>query len=185
MNKTVTSKVLGKLEQDAKFSDWWISTEISIPFFDGDPFSVVFMDFEPENDKDFIKDADEAIGNFIKLTEKDRLNISKLIHENCVDFMASVGFNDVDARLREIKDDSEIWKFVRPIGISASRRPRNDKDIYIQVTCDCAWEEEHGLQLVFRQGRKLTRVSDIDGHLTEADAFGKPDEEDYLLSKFT
>jgi len=52
------------------------------------------------------------------------------------------------------------------------------------VACECDWEPEHGLQLVFRQGRKLTRISAQDGHLTEADAYDKPDEEDELLSKF-
>ena len=65
-----------------------------------------------------------------------------------------------------------------------SRRAYQEQDIYVQVACECDWEQEHGLQLVFRQGKKLTRISDNDGHLTEADAYGKPDEEDELLSKF-
>lgn len=37
---------------------------------------------------------------------------------------------------------------------------------------------------MFRQGKKLTRISDQDGHLTEADAYDKPDEEDELLSHY-
>jgi hypothetical protein len=40
------------------------------------------------------------------------------------------------------------------------------------------------LQLVFRQGRQLTRVSGQDGHLTHADAYNVPDSEDALLSSF-
>ena len=52
------------------------------------------------------------------------------------------------------------------------------------MACECEWEQEHGLQLVFRQGKKLTRVSDQDGHLTKADAYGIPDNEDKLLSAF-
>lgn len=49
---------------------------------------------------------------------------------------------------------------------------------------DCEWEEEHGLALVFRKGMRLTRVSQYDGWLTEADAFDRPDAEDLLLSQF-
>jgi hypothetical protein len=56
--------------------------------------------------------------------------------------------------------------------------------MYVQIACQCDWEQEHELQLVFRQGRKLTRISYFDGHLTESDAYGKPDEEDELLSGF-
>lgn len=52
------------------------------------------------------------------------------------------------------------------------------------MVCNCDWEYEHGLQFVFRQGRVLTRVSAEDGHLTEADAYDKPDSKDKLLSQF-
>lgn len=56
--------------------------------------------------------------------------------------------------------------------------------MYVAVDCRCDWEEEHGLQLVFRQGRMLTRVSDQDGHLTEAHAYGRVDEPDALMAKY-
>jgi len=77
-----------------------------------------------------------------------------------------------------------IWNFVYPSEIYVSRRQHNDKDIYIILACECEWEREHGLQLALRQGKKLTRVSDQDGHLTEADAYDKSDSEDSLLSAF-
>ena len=80
--------------------------------------------------------------------------------------------------------EKEIWKFVHPQEIYVTRRSYNDCDIYVQITCECDWEQEHGLQLVFRQGRKLTRVSEQGGHLTEADAFDIPDSEDNLLAQF-
>ena len=65
-----------------------------------------------------------------------------------------------------------------------ARRSRRYEDIYINVTCECEWEKEHGLQIVFRQGKQLTRISEQDGHLTEADAYDKPDKEDALLNQF-
>lgn len=37
------------------------------------------------------------------------------------------------------------------------------------------WEEEHGLQLIVRDGRTVVKVGGYDGHLTNTDAFGVPD----------
>ena len=45
---------------------------------------------------------------------------------------------------------------------------------------DCDWEPEHGLQLVFRKGQSLSRVSDDDGHLTYSDAFNLPEDQDRI-----
>ncbi len=38
--------------------------------------------------------------------------------------------------------------------------------MYVQIAADCDWEPEHGLQLVYRGGNELVRVSEQDGHLT-------------------
>jgi hypothetical protein len=184
MSKVITSKIIGQLIQDEKFQDWWKSEEIPIPFFDNEKLSIVYMDYEPDNDENFIYEADEALNNFLKLGQKDRLNVSKYVYGNLKDFIISVGLNDVDTELRNLKDDKQIWNYVDPMEIYVTRRPYNDKEVYIQISLNCDWEEEHGLQLVFRKGKKLTRVSDIDGHLTDADAYGKSDEEDKLLSEF-
>lgn len=179
---TIFSKQIGLLTQNERFDDWWRSEEIEIPFFDKAKLAITFTKFEPEKDLKFIQDADNAILNFLKLTSLDRLKISDLILKNYFDFLEAVG-DDEEFKLNIDKQD-QIWDFVHPNDIYVSRRPYNDKDIYVQISCNCDWEEEHGLQLVFRQGRQITRVSGIDGHLTEADAYDKPDSEDELLSRF-
>lgn len=43
---------------------------------------------------------------------------------------------------------------------------RLDGRAYVSVECECSWEPEHGLQLVFRDGRGVTRVGPFDGSLT-------------------
>lgn len=142
------------------------------------------MNFEPEHDITFIEEADQSLTNFLKLNVNDRNLISELAYKNCMDFLNAVGFDETVEPLRLIKNHNEIWKFIQPTEIYVTRRPYNEQDIYVQITCECDWDQEHGLQLVFRQGKKLTRISDQDGHLTEADAYDKPDEEDELLSSF-
>ena len=101
-----------------------------------------------------------------------------------MDFLNAVEFDEADQPLWNIKDENEIWNFIYPQTIFVTRRHRHDENIYINVTCECEWEQEHGLQLVFRQGKILTRISAQDGHITEADAYNKPDNEDKLLSQF-
>ena len=180
--KTIISKEIGHLTQDKDFPDWWKSTQVEIPFFDGKGMSIIFMDYEPETDLKFIDEADSALSSFLQFDKQARLAISDLVFKNYSDFLEAIG--DDDEFKINIKQNEDIWDFVHPSEIYVTRRPYSDMDIYVQLHCSCDWEEEHGLQLVFRQGRQLTRVSDIDGHLTEADAYGKPDSEDELLSKF-
>ena len=184
MKKEIISQIIGQLKQDDNFPDWWKSEEISIPFFDNEKLTITFMDFEPEHDKTFIKEADQALRNFLALKTDDRNSISELAYKNCMDFLEAVEYDEDDEPLRQINNKNEIWNFIQPSEIYVTRRPYNDQDIYVFIACECDWEQEHGLQLVFRQGKKLTRISDQDGHLTEADAYDKPDEQDELLSKF-
>jgi len=184
MSKEISSKIIGRLKQEDSFPDWWKSDAIEIPFFDNEKLTITFMDFEPEHDKTFIDEADQALINFLKLKTEDRNSISELAYKNCIDFLDAVENDEADEPFRHIMDKNEIWNFIHPTEIHVTRRPYKEQDIYIMLACECDWEEEHGLQFVFRQGRKLTRISDQDGHLTEADAYDKPDEEDELLSKF-
>lgn len=184
MSREITSTIIGQLKQDENFPDWWKSKEIEIPFFEHEKLTVTFMDFEPEYDKTFIEEADNALTKFLKLTTEDRKSISELAYSNYMDFLEAVDFSEHEEPLRQIEDKNEIWNLIRPTEIYVTRRPYNDQDIYVILACECAWDQEHGLQLVFRQGKKLIRISSQDGHLTEADAYNKPDEEDELLSQF-
>ncbi len=40
--------------------------------------------------------------------------------------------------------------------------------MYILVVCDCDWDDEHGLQLLYRDGGDLIQVGEQDGGLTYA-----------------
>ncbi len=182
--KTISSKVLGELKQNEEFDDWWESEPVDIPFFDGKQIVITYMDLVPEDDPDFMGEADQALSSFLQKGNADRLALSELAYQNCMDFLQAVGYDEDDKPLWDIKDKEEIWKFIYPEQIYLTRRHRRDKDIYISLICECEWEQEHGLQLVFRQGKKLTRISAQDGHITEADAYDDPDEEDELLSQF-
>ncbi len=179
---TIESQVLGTLRQDEKFEDWWKSSPQMVPFIEKE-LVVSFLDFNPENDKKFIEESDKALKNFFNLNSFYKLQIAQLIFENFVEFCSYVSEEDIPEKMKGAQPLS-IWNFVYPTEVFVNRRNRRDEDIYIILACECEWEQEHGLQLVFRQGKKLTRVSDQDGHLTKADAYDLPDSEDELLSAF-
>ena len=181
---TIQSKIIGKLKQDDQIDDWWESELIEIPFFNKEKLKIIFTDFIPESDLENIGEWDNALKLFLENSDSDRIKLSHLVYKNCTDFLKMVEFNEADQHLRKIKNKNKIWDYVQPNEIYISRRPYQDKDIYVNINCECDWEQEHGLQLVFKQGKKITRISQIDGHLTEADAYDKPDCEDTLLSQF-
>lgn len=184
MSKTIHLLTIGKLTQNENFDDWWNSQPVPIPLFENKELDIIFMDYVPDHDNNFLDEADEALKNFLGLGLDYKKHISKYVFSNCMDFLNAVEYDEADEDLWKIEDPDDIWQYVYPSEIYVTRRSRRDENIYIMVACGCEWEQEHGLQLVFRQGKKLTRVSDQDGHVTEADAYDKPDCEDELLSRF-
>ena len=62
------------------------------------------------------------------------------------------------------------------------RRSSGDMRVYVSIECECAWEPEHGLQLVLQEGRRVTKIGPYDGHLTNSDAFARPDLEGVIYA---
>ena len=181
MNK-IESKVIGALVQNEKFEEWWTSQPQTVNLIEAD-LPVTFMDFNPFEDEEFIEDADTAIKSFLELNSFYKLQIAQHVFENLVEYCSYIAEEDIPEKMKGAQPLS-IWNFIYPTQVFVNRRAVRDKDVYVVLACECEWEKEHGLQLVFRQGKKLTRVSDQDGHLTDADAFEMPDAEDKLLAGF-
>jgi hypothetical protein len=74
-----------------------------------------------------------------------------------------------------LEKQRDVWSHVR-FGEKFIVRRRTVADaehgVYLSLTCKCDWEPEHGLQLVLRDGRAITKIGEYDGHLTNADAYG-------------
>lgn len=180
--KRINSSIIGALIQNEKFPEWWRSELVSFPFV-GMDLPVTFMNLISESDTQFVSEADAAITNFMGLESAYKFELAEHVMSNFKEVASYVGEDSIPAEMKNVNILS-IWNFVYPTEIFISRRDKGDKDIYLILACECEWEKEHGLQFVFRQGKKITRVSDQDGHLTNADAFDLPDEEDKLLSSF-
>jgi hypothetical protein len=86
-------------------------------------------------------------------------------------------YSDRERPAVRLEKPSDVWSYVQFGSIFyVSRRADGDAEdgVYLSLECSCDWEVEHGLQLVLRDGRAVTKVGPFDGHLTNADAFADP-----------
>ena len=171
MPKIVTLEPLGELLPDADIPEWLVSKPYPIRYFGGVALPVTFDCVEAG----VPPDAGSAVHAFLNLDDSARLAASSYVFKNYRDFADAIGDENVGC---EIRDPREVWGFIKPTEIRISRRPRRDRAIYVQIVAECQWEPEHGLQIVYRDGSQLSRVSDQDGHLTWTDASDLPESQD-------
>lgn len=136
----------------------------------------ITLDSLEEADK---QDVENAIASFLKLGPADRLAISRYVFADYRRMAELVSKEDLGCR---IESEAAVWQHVHPSEVFISRRHRRDRAIYISITAECDWEPEHGLQITYRRGSELARVSDQDGHLTHTDAYDLPEEQDKINS---
>ena len=160
---------MGALHPDPDLPDeWWRSEPCSIPYWSGRPQRFHVTCGTEENA--FAPDVHDAISAFLRLSDADRLLATPQV---LAYYQLMLDATDIDPLPIDVPDD--VWRFVTPTQIYVSRRHRRDKDVYVELLCECDWEVEHGLLLVYRKGQQLVRVSDQDGHLTDADALNLPE----------
>lgn len=165
---------LGELSPDRHIEEWLVSEPIETPLFPGQPVSFVLEDLA---DDVAPGEMERAVTSFLALPTDTRDKAAPYVFESYRQVMDAVGPADAGP---DITAPAEVWRHVRPTGVHVKRRSRDGK-VYVAVEAECTWEPEHGLQLVFRQGRELSRVSDQDDHLTYSDAYGVPDSEDRIV----
>lgn len=165
---------LGPLQPDSKIPEWLVSEPISVPFLAGVKLTFTL---------DGLGDADEAdtrgaIEAFLALSPEARKGAAPYVFANYQRMAELVSEEDFGCR---IDAENDVWSHVRFSEVFVSRRHRRDKAIYVQITAECDWEPEHGLQLVYRGGNELVRVSEQDGHLSYTDACDLPESEDRIV----
>lgn len=72
-----------------------------------------------------------------------------------------------------IDGPAQVWQHVQ-FGSEAYASRYRDGHIRISLECNCDWEQEHGLQLVFTHEGRICKVGPFDGHLSHADAYADP-----------
>ncbi|MEO6136138.1 MAG: hypothetical protein ABIP35_13360 [Ginsengibacter sp.] len=157
MTHHMTSKIVGHLSPTDYDPDFFYSVPFPFPYFDNKEIKIGFVEAKHQP---YLDSADKVLENFIGLNSTDRTENSEIVHHYYSDTL-KYGYT----KPLDITAPKDIWNFVTPTEIIIHWD--EDGEFYLCVSCDCEWEEEHGLQLVFKGGQTLTRASGHDGHFTD------------------
>lgn len=142
------SKVLGKIKSHEFDPDLYFGEPIEIPYFDNLKISVGIGDAAHEPS---LIEADQVLSDFMKLNSEDKIGDSEIVvlyYKECLKYGIS--------KPLEITHPSDIWDFIRPSEIIVDSLM--GEGFFVNISCGCDWELEHGLQLVFKNGTKLIRA---------------------------
>lgn len=179
------SAVLGTIVR-GKY-DTWAAEPVAIPLYNNEKHAVSYS-FDPEKDPNFLAEADKALAVFLEHDDVFRLSLSERASEWAksnlsgwieIDYKAESTSDWLGVRDKKLdgvwltafvageKKAEDVWRMVGNISEIYLKRNTADGLIYVVVLWNCLWDEEHGFQLVFREGASLTRMSDGDGELTD------------------
>lgn len=145
---------------------WYGSRELPVAVLGGLPCRIIIEGYE---DEEFRDDFKGAIRNFLEADPSVLKEATPHVYQYYQDITALAA--DDEERI-DIASADDVWNHVE-FGreLIVSRRQGSDRSVYISVECECAWEPEHGLQIVFENGRRVNKIGPYDGHLSNADAF--------------
>jgi hypothetical protein len=141
-----------------------------VPYFDQAELEV--DDLAEVGDMDADEEAGAAaLRAFLALTSTDRLADTRHVYAYYQDFREAVGGEDLfDADISVPETPDAIWAHVQPTQIYL-RAGQEDEHCYLVAMCECGWEVEHGLMMVWRDGTTLCKVGGHDGHITNTYAY--------------
>jgi hypothetical protein len=140
------------------------SRPITLPMLSRD-VTIVLVGFL---DDPMPNDFKDAVRNLLSRTHNTLLAVSSDLHNYCSDINQFLDPDDV----LHVDDPDDLWNHVRfGSEVYIERRHHGDRKVYASIECGCDWEEEHGLQLVLREGIAVTKLGPYDGHLSNADAY--------------
>ncbi|WP_116951428.1 DUF6985 domain-containing protein [Jiangella endophytica] len=73
----------------------------------------------------------------------------------------------------QIPEPRAVWDFVELTGEPYVER--YEATWYVVLENECAWEPQHGLMIMLRDSRAVTKASAYDGHVTNRNAYGDGD----------
>jgi hypothetical protein len=155
---------LGEVTKDED-TGWHYSQPIAVPMFGGKRCRIVLEGYDGDERKD---DFRVAIANFLSSGPAVLREADEPLFRYYKDFEQWW----LEDGKQPITSADELWQHVR-LGCEPmfTRRYYGDKGIYVSVECGCGWEVEHGLQLVLKNGIRVTKLGGYDGHLANSDAF--------------
>jgi hypothetical protein len=166
---------LGRFRKDHDL-DWYFGDEVPVKVLGGQLCSIVLDGYDgDENPEEF----HQAIRNFLSIDASVLREVEEHVFSYYRDCNSSLGPGDDDFVV--IDRAADVWQHVR-FGHEpkVSRRWHGDRGVYVSLECNCDWEREHGLHIVFKWGLTVNKVGGFDGHVTNSDAYGDDALEDVI-----
>ncbi len=132
------------------------SAAIEIPYWGNEKIGVSFT---YGDEAAYMKEAEVVLKRFLKLNNEDRQKDGQKVYPY---YKAVL---DAGKAPIEALSPQTIWNFVTPAALFIERDINGN--FYAVLSCKCEWEKTHGLQLVFKDGKKLTRASAHDGQYND------------------
>ena len=140
---------LGRMTKDQ--FDWYISDPIRVPVLGGQTRRIVVAGYEDDTGQD---DFHTAIKNFLSIDDSALRDAEAHVYAYYKECNAH--WTRADDEYVLIESPRDVWAHVQfgtePI---VERRGCGDQGVYVSLTCGCDWEEEHGLQIVLKNGLKV------------------------------
>jgi len=121
-------------------------------------------------------DIDRAITSFITLEPSALTDVEEHVFRYYLD--GKDDFEPGEPGYVEIGSAADVWKHVQFGG--EARVGREGIAVYISVAGNCDWEPEHGFQIVFKDGLRVNKVGEFDGHFTNSHAYDDESLEDVI-----
>ncbi|MGS2619713.1 DUF6985 domain-containing protein [Micromonospora sp. LZ34] len=159
---------LGTVVRDADLG-WYRSGPITVPVLGGGPCQFVVDGYDEDPAQE---DFHAAIRNFLALDQSALAEAAPWIYayyRDVADGVLAAGNDEWDV---EISGPEDVLAHVQ-LGNDpmVMRNSSGDQRVCVSVECECDWEPEHGLQIVFCNGATVTKVGPYDGHLTNSAAY--------------
>lgn len=169
------------LDLASLLSVWKADDKLPAPFFGGQEVGLLF------EDEEHLREFAPSLLRFFALTTDDRDRVSHHVYAYFRDFADEIGFDDgwIESGMEAITEPSpKIWEFVYPNALSAANAWEiGDCTIevpYVDLEANCGWEQEHGLQMSWRNGTELIKVSGYNGHVTNGHAYNDASKDAYV-----
>jgi hypothetical protein len=162
VNQPITLPGLGILTKDIAYGAYY-SQPLPIPVLGGRLGQIVLDGYEDDAQP---TDFHRAIANFLAIDSSVLDEASVHVFKYYQDCLGTA--DDIP----EIAVPANVWQHVHfrnQLEIQVTRNDYVDEEVYIYLSCGCDWEDEHGLQVVFKQGLWVSRVGPNDGHLSNMD----------------
>ena len=138
-----------------------ISAPVAVPVLGDDPRPVRLDEwYEDDPGKD---DWHAAVRAFLALDRQTLHDAAPAVFAYYREVAGSIAPED---DFPQIGEPAEVWTHVDfSRSVPAVERDGEHGRVYVSIEAECAWEPEHGLQIVLRDGATVTKVGPFDGDL--------------------